>query len=114
MVYIGKNASLSLGSDATTKVFTGENAFRPGYLLLKPGASLYGNVNIVQASYVAAERTFPKDMQYTLMSMPFPYDYANALTTATDKDPRARPTTARHARPGTMTSILPTRRAGNR
>jgi len=86
VVYIGKNASLSLGSDATTKVFTGENAFRPGYLLLKPGASLYGNVNIVQASYVAAERTFPKDMQYTLMSMPFPYDYANALTTATDKD----------------------------
>lgn len=86
VVYIGKNASLSLGSDATTKVFTGENAFRPGYLLLKPGASLYGNVNIVQASYVAAERTFPKNMQYTLMSMPFPYDYANALTTATDKD----------------------------
>lgn len=56
----------------------------PGYLLLKPGASLYGNVNIVHAAYVAAERTFPAGMQYTLMSMPFPYDYSNALTTATD------------------------------
>lgn len=84
VVYIGKNASLSLGADASTKIFTGENAFMPGYLLLKTGASLYGNGNIIHAAYVAAERSFPKGMQYTLMSLPFPYDYANALTTATD------------------------------
>lgn len=84
VVYIGKNASLSLGEDA--KSFTGENAFMPGYLLLKAGASLYGNGNIIRAAYVAAERSFPKGTQYSLMSMPFPYDYANALTTATDKD----------------------------
>lgn len=84
VVYIGKNASLSLGADASTKIFNGENAFMPGYLLLKSGASLYGNGNIIHAAYVAAERSFPKGMQYTLMSMPFPYDYANALTTATD------------------------------
>ncbi len=86
VVYIGKNASLSLGADASTKIFTGENAFMPGYLLLKSGASLYGNGNIIHAAYVAAERSFPKGTQYSLMSMPFPYDYANALTTATDKD----------------------------
>lgn len=85
VVYIGKNASLSLGSaSSSTQIFTGENAFMPGYLLLKAGASLYGNGNIIHASYVAAECSFPKGMQYTLMSMPFPYDYANALTTATD------------------------------
>ena len=84
VVYIGRNASLSLGAAGDTQIFTGENAFMPGYLLLKPGASLYGNVNIVHAAYVAAERTFPAGMQYTLMSMPFPYDYSNALTTATD------------------------------
>ena len=84
VVYIGKNASLSLGADASTKIFTGENAFMPGYLLLKAGASLYGNGNIIRAAYVAAERSFPKGTQYSLMSMPFPYDYANALTTATD------------------------------
>lgn len=84
VVYIGKNASLSLGADASTKIFTGENAFMPGYLLLKTGASLYGNGNIIHAAYVAAERSFPKGMQYTLMSLPFPYDYANALTTTTD------------------------------
>ena len=84
VVYIGKNASLSLGADASTKIFTGENAFMPGYLLLKAGASLYGNGNVIHAAYVAAERSFPSGMQYTLMSMPFPYDYANALTTTTD------------------------------
>lgn len=85
VVYIGKNASLSLGVNTGDQVFTGENAFMPGYLLLKTGASLYGNGNVIHASYVAAERSFPKDMQYTLMSMPFPYDYANALTTTTDE-----------------------------
>ena len=56
----------------------------PGYLLLKSGASLYGNGNVIHAAYVAAERSFPAGMQYTLMSLPFPYDYANALTTTTD------------------------------
>lgn len=85
VVYIGKNASLSLGNDPSSKqIFTSENAFMPGYLLLKTGASLYGNGNVVHAAYVAAERSFPAQMQYTLMSMPFPYDYANALTTETD------------------------------
>lgn len=86
VVYIGKGASLSLGStEGGTQIFTSENAFMPGYLLLKTGASLYGNGNVIHASYVAAERSFPAQMQYTLMSMPFPYDYANALTTATDE-----------------------------
>lgn len=85
VVYIGKNASLSLGdTENAPQIFTGENAFMPGYLLLKAGASLYGNGNIIHAAYVAAERSFPKGMQYTLMSLPFPYDYANALTTTTD------------------------------
>lgn len=85
VVYIGKNASLSLGAtEKASQIFTGENAFMPGYLLLKSGASLYGNGNVIHAAYVAAERSFPEGMQYTLMSLPFPYDYANALTTATD------------------------------
>jgi hypothetical protein len=80
MVYIHEGGSLQLKANS----FTAENSIMPGYLLLKTGASLYGNGNVVHAAYVAAERSFPKNMQYTLMSMPFPYDYANALTTATD------------------------------
>ena len=85
VVYIGRDASLSLGVDASSKqIFTGENAFRPGYLLLKKGASLYGNGNVVRVAYVAAERLFPKGTQYALVSMPFAYDYSNAITTASD------------------------------
>lgn len=85
VVYIGKNASLSLGNtENAPQIFTGENAFMPGYLLLKSGASLYGNGNVIHAQYVAAERSFPAGMQYALMSLPFQYDYSNALTTATD------------------------------
>ena len=85
VVYIGRDASLSLGVDASSEqIFTGENAFRPGYLLLKKGASLYGNGNVVRVAYVAAERLFPKDTQYALVSMPFAYDYSNAITTASD------------------------------
>ena len=80
VVYIHEGGSLQLKANS----FTAENAFMPGYLLLKTGASLYGNGNVVHTAYVAAERSFPAQMQYTLMSMPFPYDYANALTTATD------------------------------
>ena len=82
VVYIHEGGSLQLKANS----FTAENAFMPGYLLLKTGASLYGNGNVVHAAYVAAERSFPAQMQYTLMSMPFPYDYANALTTATDNN----------------------------
>ncbi len=85
VVYIGRDASLSLGVDASSEqIFTGENAFRPGYLLLKKGASLYGNGNVVRVAYVAAERLFPKGTQYALVSMPFAYDYSNAITTASD------------------------------
>ena len=85
VVYIGRDASLSLGVDASSEqIFTDENAFRPGYLLLKKGASLYGNGNVVRVAYVAAERLFPKDTQYALVSMPFAYDYSNAITTASD------------------------------
>lgn len=94
VVYIGKNASLSLGdTEKAPQIFIGENAFMPGYLLLKSGASLYGNGNIIHAAYVAAERSFPKDMQYTLMSLPFPYNYANALTTTTDENGNISETT---------------------
>ena len=80
VVYIHEGGSLQFKANS----FTAENAIMPGYLLLKTGASLYGNGNVVHAVYVAAERTFSAQAQYTLMSMPFPYDYANALTTATD------------------------------
>ncbi|MGN1255309.1 MAG: hypothetical protein ACI4T9_12065, partial [Prevotella sp.] len=86
VVYIGKSALLSLGADASTKIFTGENAFMPGYLLLKAGASLYGNGNIIHAAYVAADRTFDSGTQQALMSFPYPLDADNAITVAAGSD----------------------------
>lgn len=80
VVYIGKDASLSLGENSTTQLFTTENAFMPSYLYLASGASLYGNGNIIRAAYVATDRTFAKGMQYDLMAFPYALNADNVLT----------------------------------
>ncbi|WP_028910659.1 hypothetical protein [Prevotella sp. AGR2160] len=83
VVYIGKNGSLSLGtSDDTQQLFTDNNAFMPGYLYLAPGASLYGNGNIIHAAYVAVDHTFDSGTQYALMAFPYALDADNAITVA--------------------------------
>ena len=87
VVYIGKNASLSLGdTENAPQIFTGENAFMPGYLLLKAGASLYGNGNIIHAAYVAVDRTFDKGTQQALMSFPYAVNTDNAITVTAGTD----------------------------
>lgn len=53
---------------------------RPGYMLLKPGASFYGNGHNVQMNYVAAEKRF-LNQQYSMTAFPFAYSVADALTT---------------------------------
>ena len=75
VVYIDENAVLSISLSGDDKP-----NIRPGYLLVKEGGSLYGNGNVIQAEYVAAERTM--DGQYGLLAMPFDYDIANAYTAA--------------------------------
>ncbi|MBQ6985332.1 MAG: hypothetical protein IJQ20_10475 [Paludibacteraceae bacterium] len=53
--------------------------FKPAFMLLKPGASFYGNGHDVQLNYVAAEKKFV-NQQYTMMSLPFDYDTTNIST----------------------------------
>ena len=53
--------------------------FKPAFMLLKPGASFYGNGHEVQLNYVAAEKKFV-NQQYTMMSLPFDYDTTNIST----------------------------------
>ena len=53
---------------------------RPGYMLLKPGASFYGNGHNVQMNYVAAEKRF-LNQQYSMTAFPFAYSVSDALTT---------------------------------
>ena len=86
VVYIGKDASLSLGESSTTQLFGDNNAFMPGYLYLAPGASLYGNGNIIHAAYVAVDRTFDKGTQQALMSFPYAVNTDNAITVTAGTD----------------------------
>ena len=57
---------------------------RPGYMLLKPGASFYGNGHKAQFPYVAAEKRF-SSQQYSMTAFPFNYDTAN-ITIASYSD----------------------------
>ena len=66
----------------TDPTFTGENALRPGYVLVKDGGSIYGQGNDLKFSYVAAEKSFAADAQYGLISMPFDY-YLTATSAPT-------------------------------
>lgn len=65
--------------------------FSPGFLLLRPGASFYGNGHKAQISYVAAEKKLV-DQQYAMTS--FPYNYNTANITVTDYDDAAGTVTA--------------------
>ena len=58
-------------------------ALRPGYMLLKPGASFYGNGHTVQMNYVAAEKRF-KNQRYSMTSFPFNYSKADITVTGYD------------------------------
>ena len=58
-------------------------ALRPGYMLLKPGASFYGNGHTVQMNYVAAEKRF-KNQRYSMTSFPFNYSKEDITVTGYD------------------------------
>ena len=58
-------------------------AFRPGYMLLKPGASFYGNGHDVQMNYLAAEKRFT-NQRYSMTSFPFNYSKADITVTGYD------------------------------
>ena len=53
---------------------------RPGFLLLKPGASFYGNGHNVQLSYVAAEKRFI-NQRYSMTAFPFRYNVDDITVT---------------------------------
>ncbi len=60
---------------------------RPGYVLLKSGASLFGNGHKVQLNYLAAEKRFT-NQRYSMTAFPFNYNVANISVTRynTSKD----------------------------
>lgn len=64
VVYIMEGQTLELGTN-----------FKPGYLLVKNGASLYGNGNNVTVNYVAVEKEVKAGG--SLVSMPFDMNYTS-------------------------------------
>ena len=80
VVYIMDSAAMSMQyKDATEDFLNFENnsfALRPGFMLLKSGASLYGNGHRVQLRYIAAEKRF-KNQRYSMTSFPFNYSKEN-------------------------------------
>lgn len=60
-------------------------ALRPGYMLLKSGASFYGNGHGVQMNYLAAEKRF-KNQRYSMTSFPFNYSKANITVSSYDSE----------------------------
>lgn len=78
VVYIQPEASLKLDK-AMTQVF------RPAYLLLRQGASLYGQGANVELEYVAVEREVAEE-GYSLLSLPYDYALGNAVRVNDDDD----------------------------
>lgn len=78
VVYLMDSSAMSMQYTSTDfEDFRGQTIYlTPGYMLLKPGASFYGNGHKVQLGYLAAEKHFV-NQQYSMTAMPFDYDTAN-------------------------------------
>ena len=75
VVYVQEGANLQLKSGLS-------QTFSPGYLLLREGASLYGQGARVELNYVAVEKEMPQ--AYSLLSLPYAYDFAHTVTATVD------------------------------
>ena len=78
VVYLMDSAALTMQYAVTDfKDFSNQDiVLSPGYMLLKSGASFYGNGHNVQLAYVAAEKRFV-NQRYSMTAWPFDYDTTN-------------------------------------
>ena len=88
VVYLMDSAAMSMQYEALpdfVDLKTGLTPFalRPGYMLLKSGASFYGNGHTVQMNYLAAEKRF-KNQRYSMTSFPFNYSAADITVSGYD------------------------------
>ena len=79
VVYLMDTAAITMKYDNADefKDFRSDTiVLKPGYILLKSGASFYGNGHKVQFQYVAAEKRFI-NQRYSMTAFPFNYSTAN-------------------------------------
>ena len=83
VVYLMDSSAMSMcyESNEDFKDFGGADiVLSPGYVLLKSGASLFGNGHKVQLNYLAAEKRFT-NQRYSMTAFPFNYNVANISVT---------------------------------
>lgn len=80
VTYVGKNANIILDEGD----FTYGEAFRPGYLLMKKGASFYGNKGIVGIEYMAVETDV--NQGFTIKSFPYAHKWGDIEITSYDAE----------------------------
>ena len=80
VVYLMDSSVMSMQFANTVTVDFYEMALSPAYMLLKSGASFYGNGHQVELNYVAAEKKFV-NQQYSMTAFPFDYDTCNIIAT---------------------------------
>ena len=90
VVYLMDSAAMSMQYEylpdfVDLKTGAAPLAFRPGFMLLKPGASFYGNGHNVQMNYIAAEKRF-RNQRYSMTAFPFPYSETDIAVSAYDED----------------------------
>ncbi len=85
VVYLMDSSSMTMqyAEDDFTEANGDPIIFRPAYMLLKPGASFYGNGHDVQLNYVAAEKRFV-NQRYSMTAFPFSYSVSNITSTRYD------------------------------
>ena len=79
VVYLMDSAAMTLQyqTDHDFKDFKNDPIiFRPGFMLLRPGASFFGNGHEVRLNYLAAEKKFV-NQQYSMTAFPFNYNVGN-------------------------------------
>ena len=83
VVYLMDSAVMSMQykmADDFEDLSNNDIIFSPGFLLLRPGASFYGNGHLVKIGYLAAEKRFV-NQRYSMTAFPFNYSKANITTT---------------------------------
>ena len=83
VTYLMDSSALSMAyaDDGDFRDLRGDRIIlRPGYMLLKQGASFYGNGHEVQLNYAAAEKRFV-NQRYSMTAWPFSYSVADIIGT---------------------------------
>lgn len=83
VVYLMDSSAITMQYEKEDFIdFNGDSIIlRPGYMLLKPGSSFYGNGHTVQLNYLAAEKRFV-NQRYSMTAMPYNYSVENIISTA--------------------------------